>query len=404
MLARRLRRGKEIPGRLLERRGIERCPRPEGPIAWVHAASVGETASILPVIEKLGQYAPDLSILLTTGTVTSAHLLEARFADPAFPKRVLHRFMPLDVPRWTNRFLDHWRPSVAAFTESELWPNMLHGCRARGIPALLINGRMSARSYAGWRRLRGFAREILESFASVQARTEQDACRFRALGAQRVVLAGDLKFASAPLPVDETELAELRSRIGARPVWTAASTHPGEEDIVAQVHGALAVDHPDLLTIIVPRHPARAGSIRANLGSLRVSLRSAGEPPPDRDGIWIADTIGELGLFYRVSQVVFVGRSLKAPGGGQNPLEAARLGCAIAVGPWTQNFAEAVQTLAAAGALTQVQDAASLGAWVGNMLGDASRRAEVGSVAAEVSRRYADLPEKAARELLALMK
>jgi 3-deoxy-D-manno-octulosonic-acid transferase len=403
MLRTRLGRGKELPGRLAERRGIERAPRPDGKILWLHAASVGEAVSIVPVLQRLAALDPELTMLVTTGTVTSARLLERRLDELGLHQRILHRFVPLDVPRWVNRFLEYWRPEAAAFVESELWPNLLAGLRIRGIPTMMLNARMSGRSYAGWLKVPGLARQVLSGFASIHARTEQDADRLRVLGARHVTVPGDLKFAADPLSADLEELARLRVLLARRPVWLAASTHPGEESVAIGVHENLAPRHPGLLTILVPRHPQRGSRLRSEAGHLPVGMRSVGEPPPELGGIWIADTIGELGLFYRLTQIAFVGRSLFPPGGGQNPLEPARLGCAIAVGPHTGNFAEAVRVLATSGALTEVADGASLAAWVDGMLGNPAKRAQAGAAAIDVSDRYAELPGKAAAELLALM-
>ena len=403
MLKERQRRGKEIPGRLGERRGIDATPRPAGQVVWLHAASVGETVSVLPVLKILAARDSGLVMLVTTGTVTSARLLESRVTEMGLQSRILHRFVPLDVPRWVNRFLDHWRPAAAAFVESELWPNLLRALRRRGIPTMLLNARMSARSYAGWRRVPGLARDVLSVFASIQARTERDAERLRTLGAMHVAVPGDLKFAADPLPADVAELARLRNLLAGRPVWLAASTHAGEESAVIRAHIELARRHPGLLTIIAPRHPERGIAVKSEAEPFSATMRSAGELPPAQSGIWIVDTIGELGLLYRLVRIVFVGRSLLPPGGGQNPLEPARLGCAIAVGPYTSNFAEAVRVLAAHGALTEIADAASLAAWVDAMLTDACRRTQAGAAAVEVSDRYAGLPEGAAAALLAFM-
>ena len=207
----RLARGKEMRGRLAERRGIDPTPRPPGRLIWLHAAWVGETMSILPVLPALAEGVS--TIVLTTGTVTSARLLAQRL-DPALAGRVLHRFAPLDVPRWAARFLDHWRPDAAGFVESELWPNLLAACRARGIPTMLINARLSDRSLARWRRVPGLARHVLGGFARVQPRSETDAERLRALGCCRVGEPGDLKLAAPPLPVDETELRRLQRPLG----------------------------------------------------------------------------------------------------------------------------------------------------------------------------------------------
>jgi 3-deoxy-D-manno-octulosonic-acid transferase len=398
MLRRRVARGKELAVRLPEREGIDPTPRPPGRLVWLHAASVGESQSILPLLSALRAEAPDLSILLTTGTVTSAALLAARLPELGL-EAVLHRFVPLDVPAWVARFLDHWRPDAAGFIESELWPNLIDGCRVRGIPMMLVNARMSARSLRGWQRVPGFARQMLGAFDRVQAQSEADAARLRLLGARQVDAPGNLKLAAAPLPADAAELARLRALIGERPVWLAASTHPGEEDVAGQVHRCLAAAHPGLLTIVAPRHPERGAAVAAAL----VAPRRAVGQDPGTTGIWIADTLGELGLLYRLSPLVFVGRSLVGQG-GQNPLEPARLGCAIAVGPHTANFAEAVQALEAAGALTRVADAAGLAGWVDGMLRDPARRRAAGTAACAAAQGASGLPERTAAALLSLMR
>ncbi len=385
-LRRRAMRGREIASRLQEREGIDRTPRPPGRLVWLHAASVGESVSMLPVLP----YLQGVTVLFTTGTVTSAAVLA-----PALGQAVLHRFAPLDVPAWVARFLDHWRPDAAVFVESELWPNTLAACHARGVPAMLVNARMSARSARGWARAPGFARQILGTFADIRARSAGDRDRLLQLGARRVTVAGDLKFAAPPLPADAAELTRLQALIGIRPVWLAASTHPGEEAIAERVHAALVGEHPDLLTIIAPRHPARGVAIRPG-----APHRSAGQDPGA--GIWVADTMGELGLLYRLAPVVFVGGSL-VDKGGQNPWEPARLGCAVATGPHTANFDEATRKLAAAGALTVVGDTDALLAWVRAMLADPARRQAAGQAGVAVATGAGALPAETAQAILALV-
>ncbi len=394
MLRRRAARGKEAPHRLLEREGIDATPRPPGRLLWLHAASVGESLSVLPVLSALPCRVP---VVFTTGTATSAAVLGERL--PALGlHQVLHRFVPLDVPAWAGRFLDHWRPDAAAFVEAELWPNLLAALHARRIPAMLVNARMSARSARGWGRAPGFARHVLGMFNQVQAGSEEDAARLRGLGAQRVTAPGNLKSSAPPLPADGAELARLQHLLAGRPVWLAASTHPGEDEVAGQVHRRLAVRHPGLLTIIAPRHPERGARIAA---ALHAGRRSLGQDPPG-EGIWIADTLGELGLLYRLAPVVFVGRSLIGHG-GQNPLEPARLGCAVAMGPHTANFAEAVQSLARSGGLTEVADADGLAGWVDAMLRDPGRRAGIGAAAQAAATGAAGLPERTAQALLDLL-
>jgi 3-deoxy-D-manno-octulosonic-acid transferase len=402
LLRRRAGRGKEILARLGEREGIEASARPAGRLIWLHAASVGEAVSILPV---LGALPAEVRVLLTTGTVTSAALLARRLPELGLDGRVMHRFVPLDVPGWAGRFLDHWRPEVAGFVESEIWPNLLAACRARGIPAMLVNARISPRSFARWQRLGGLGRAVFASFAVAQAQSPAVAGRLRALGVRRVVDEGNLKFAAPPLPCDAAELGRLRAVLGGRPVWLAASTNAGEEALLLPVHDALAARFAGLLTIIVPRHPERGAEIAALAGGRAVARRARGEGPPqgekDGAGVWVADTLGELGLFYRLVGHAFVGRSL-VPLGGQNPIEPARLGCAVAVGPHVFNFPEAVAVLEGAGGLARVGDARALGEWVAGMIADPGRAAAMGAAGQAAVRGAEGLPGRVAGLLLEL--
>jgi 3-deoxy-D-manno-octulosonic-acid transferase len=399
MLRYRAARGKEIAGRLAERRGIEASPRPAGRLLWLHAASVGETMSVLPVVAALARLSPGSTMLLTTGTVTSAAMLEQRLPAMELSPPVLHRFAPLDVPAWIGRFLDHWRPDAVCFVESELWPNILSACRARGIPAMLMNARMSARSYAAWSRAPRAARAVLGQFARIQARGEEDAARLRKLGADRIEVVGDLKLAAPALPADPVAMRKMTDILAGRPVFLAASTHPGEEPLIKLVHDALRQRNPGLLTIVAPRHPERGPGLADELNA---PSRQRGQPPPC-EGLWIADTMGELGLWYRLSQVVFVGRSLILPGGGQNPLEPARLGRAIATGPHTGNFTAHVALLRAAGALEVTVDVHDLTRFAGMMLADPEARQRMGARAKAAVKVPETLPYDAARALLGLL-
>jgi 3-deoxy-D-manno-octulosonic-acid transferase len=381
ILKRRCRRGKEDRGRLAERRGIAGEVRPPGSLLWIHAASVGEATAVLRLIERLLEILPALEILITTGTVASAHLLEGRL-----PVRARHQFVPVDLPGWTARFLDHWRPDLAVWVESELWPNLVLETRRRGIRMVLVNGRLSARSYARWRRLPGLVRPMLAAFDDCLAQDDEQAEKLCSLGARDAVAAGDLKAAGAALPADAAELARLRHEMGMRPVWLAASTHAGEEEVAAAVHHAVSVRHGALLTVIAPRHPARGDAVAAMLArrGLRVARRSRNEAITDRTDIYLADTMGELGLFYRLCGIAFVGGSLVAKG-GHNPFEPARLGCAILHGPHTANCAAMAAALAAAGAAEIVADTGELSRAVSALLADPQlrdRRAAAGTRAA----------------------
>lgn len=402
-LRRRVRRGKEIEDRLPERFGLG-AARPAGPLLWLHAASVGETLSILPLLDALGSAAPGLSFLITTGTVTSATLLGRRL-PPALAPRVAHRFVPLDVPHWVGRFLDGWRPDAAAFVESELWPNLIAATARRRIPLVLVNGRMTERSARWWRRSAGFARAVLSPFGLVLAQTEADAARLRSLGAPAQCW-GNLKYAAAPLPFEGAELDRLRGLLAGRPIWLAASTHPGEEAIILAAHRRIAVDHPGLLTIIVPRHPERGADI-ASLGEpLAVARRAAGQDPTPETDVLIADTLGELGLFYRLAALAFIGGSL-VPHGGQNPLEPVRLGCPVLLGPHDWNFTEIVGRLEAVGGLTRIplggDRTVALAEAVSDMLTSPNRGRAQAEAAAGVAAEEAGLPERIAAALLPLL-
>ncbi|WP_240162222.1 3-deoxy-D-manno-octulosonic acid transferase, partial [Gluconacetobacter azotocaptans] len=401
LLRRRLARGKERRDRLRERMGLTGRPRPAGRLIWLHAASVGESLSILPMIDRMMARDAGLHVLLTTATVNAADLLDRRLVGEAWGGRVIHQFVPLDVPRWIGRFLRHWRPDAAALTESELWPNLIEACHRTGVPLALINARLSDRSRDGWRRVPGLARRMLSRFGWIAARSAEDAARLRALGATRMDVPGDLKEAAAPLPADPAQLAGIVDAISGRPVWLAASTHDGEEELIAQADQVIRARHPDLLTVIVPRHPERGAAIAAGLETPPVPRRALGATPGPTDRFWVCDTLGELGLFYRAVPIVFIGNSLPGPGrgGGHNPMEPARLGAALASGPLTDNFTEAFARLGDTIAI--VADPAALAEWVDGLLSDPARLAQ--------SRRRAgpvegdpDLPDRIAARLLAM--
>ncbi len=363
LLRRRLARGKEDEARMPERMGIAARDRPAGPLLWLHAASVGEALSALPLVERVLARLPAAHILVTTGTVTSARLMAERL-----PPRAFHQFVPLDAAPWVARFLDHWRPDLALWIESELWPNLLRQTSARGTKLALVNARMTERSFRGWQRWPGAARELAEVFALVLAQTEEFAARYKALGARNVSVQGNLKYAAPPLPVDASKLAELRAAIGTRHVWLAASIHPGEEAAIAEAQRLLKAGS-GTLGIVVPRHPPKgagmAEAIRAQ--GLTVALRSAGALPSGDTAIYVADTLGELGLLYSVAQLAFVGGSL-IPHGGQNAIEPALFGVPVLHGPHMENFADVVRALARANAALEVRDGASIASCLDNLL------------------------------------
>lgn len=381
-LAGRLVRGKEDRTRFSERLGQPSRARPEGRLVWVHSASVGESLSILPLIARILETAArPTQVLVTTGTVTSARLMGERLAPGAF-----HQFAPVDLPGPVRGFLDHWRPDVALWVESEFWPNLLSETHARKIPAALVQGRISDRSFAAWRRAPGLIHGLIEGFSVCLGQSAEDARKLGRLGARSPGCVGNLKFTAPPLPVDERELARLRASFGDRPVWFAASTHPGEEEIAAKAHRALAVRHSGLLTVITPRHPERGKDVATQLKGLgfRVARRHVGETPGPEIEVYLADTLGELGLFYRLARVAFIGKSL-VPQGGQNPLEAARLGCPILFGPHMTNFVEIASSLADTGAAVEIASAAELAMTLDRLLGDAQERTRMARAGEELA-------------------
>jgi 3-deoxy-D-manno-octulosonic-acid transferase len=327
LLRARVRRGKEDPARLDERLGRASLPRPDGPLAWLHGASVGEALSLLPLAEDLTRARPGLTVLITSGTRTAAELLARRL-----PAHVLHQYAPVDGPAAARRFLDHWRPDLGVFVESELWPNLLVEARRRRIPMALLSAKLSDASLRNWKRLANAARTLFSAFALV-------------LSGLGIAVAGvaDLKFGADPLPADDAALAAARTGIGARPVLLAASTHPGEDELILARFATLLQDPARAagapLLVIVPRHPERGPAIAALAAAraLTVSRQGAGEPIGQAQ-VRVADTLGELGLWYRLASLAVVAGSLVDGIGGHNPLEPARLGCPFVSGPHVANW------------------------------------------------------------------
>ncbi len=335
ILERRLAHAKEDGTRISERKGKPSRDRPAGTLIWCHAASVGESLALLRLIEQLLTTYQSANVLLTTGTLTSARLISERL-----PPRAFHQFVPVDHPVYIKEFLNHWQPDLTLWMESELWPNLLSQTRNQNVPIVLVNARMSDTSFRFWRHAPRTIRALLECFDKCLAQDERSAERFHTLGAMDVVTTGNLKFASEPLAATPKELEKLKNSMGKRPAWLAASTHQGEEEIIAAAHAQAKTRAPDLLATIVPRHPERGPCIADILtrSGCEVALRSRAEPVGQATEIYIADTLGELGLFYRLNPISFIGGSL-VPHGGQNPLEAAHLDSAILHGPHIQNFA-----------------------------------------------------------------
>jgi 3-deoxy-D-manno-octulosonic-acid transferase len=363
LLERRAKAGKEDRTRLHERLARPTTRRPSGRLVWLHGASVGESLSILPLVERLRAERPDVAVLVTSGTVTSAELLARRL-----PAGAIHQFLPVDTPGGAKRFLDHWRPDMAVFVESELWPNLLLTAKARGVKLALVSAKLSDKSYARWQARPFAAHELFSGFDLILAQDGRAADRLIGLGGM-VAGEADLKFGSAPLPVDEASLASLRARLGDRPMLLAASTHPGEDEIVLGAWRALPAnkDYGRPRLVIVPRHPERGLTVAdlALAAGATVCLRSR-EPDGSAEVI-VADALGELGLWYRLADLALVAGSLVAGIGGHNPLEPARVDCPIVSGPHVENWLTAYADLRAADGVA-FADASVLSARLSDLL------------------------------------
>lgn len=392
-LGRRLARGKEDAARIGERYGQAGQARPHGPLIWIHGASVGETLSALPLIRTLATLNPAAHILVTSGTITSARLL-----DKQLPARAFHQFIPLDTPLYARRFLDHWQPDAVLWLESELWPNLLQQVKQRAIPAVLLNGRITAKSAARWNHplLRSWIRDILAAFPLLLAQSKDMADRYRQLGATDVRLAGNLKFTAPVLTGKATTLEGLEVALGERPRWVMASTHEGEEAIALAAHDRLKQRWPDILTLIVPRHPQRAAEILGGLKGHNVAQRSQNQRIDSTTEIYLADTMGELGVFYRSAPLACVGGSFSGKG-GHNPIEAAQCGCAVLTGPDMSNFTDVAAEMTAAGALRRCPDTEALATEIETLLAAPAELAAMQQAALAITAQ----PEKVLGSILA---
>jgi 3-deoxy-D-manno-octulosonic-acid transferase len=397
-LAKRLARGKEDPERPGERRGIAGRPRPDGPLIWFHAASVGESLSTLELIRRVGERRPDINVMVTTGTRTSAALMGVRMSKNAF-----HQYVPVDVRPYIRKFLDHWKPDMAVWTESELWPALVHETSRTGIPMMLLNARMSYASHDRWRWFPGMARSVLGAFDHALAQDEDSARHLRLLGypRDRIEVTGFLKEGAQVLPHDESERARIAACIGTRPTWFAASTHAGEDEIVLAAHKLALRRTHRLMLILAPRHPERFDDVAALIESqgLRMARRSKGEYPDQDTDVYLADSMGEMGLWYRLAPVSVVCGSLCDRIGGHNPFEPAALGSAILHGPYMFNFSDIYARLAEAKAAIEVATAEELARNVQELLAP-DRAAELAKAAWEVSSRGAEVTERAVTTLL----
>ena len=368
LIRQRIKQNKEDAARTDERRGVSALARPAGPLVWIHGASVGEVLAAAALIERLR--ALGLRILLTSGTVTSAEIVARRF-----PADIIHQYIPYDSPRFVTRFLDHWKPSLALFVESDLWPNLILSASARRLPMVLINARMSQRSFPRWQKMAATIAALLGRFDSCLAQSDTDADRFHALGSRNVLTTGNLKLDVQAPPADDAKLDRLMGATRGRPVIVASSTHPGEEEMLLAAHTSLSNFFPSLLTVIVPRHAVRGDDIARMIAATgaQVALRSREELPVATTDIYVADTMGELGLFYRLSPIVFMGGSL-VPHGGQNPIEPIKLNAAVVHGPHVFNFTDVYDALDHAGGARQADDVEALVKQLGHLLGDALAR------------------------------
>ncbi len=371
-LNRRVRKGKEDPARLDERKGIASQPRPDGKLIWLHAASVGESQMLMPVILRILSHLPGLSIVITTGTVTSADLLAQ-----ILPQRAVHQYAPADHPKAVKNFLAHWRPDLAIFAESELWPNMIMQTKALGIPLALINARMSAASIERWAtRGKKSGQALLGVFDLILAAGTSTADGLTWLTGREVEAAGNLKDAAPALSVDKSQLKKLKSAIGRRPVWCAASTHRGEEVLIAEAALAVKAKKPKALLILAPRHPERAKEIKdiLNKAGLHVLRRSSHRMPTDKTDVYLVDQIGKMGLVYRLAKIAFVGGSLLDGLSGHNPLEPARLDCAVITGPHIASFADTYMSMMAFDGVKRILSAEELAPAVLKYLSDTKAR------------------------------
>lgn len=393
----RLAEGKEDAERLEERFGHASRPRPPGPLVWFHAASVGESLALVELMRLMRLERPELNLLVTSGTVSSARVLARRL-----PEGAVHQFVPVDLLGPVRRFLDHWQPDLAVWTESEFWPALMLETHARNIPMVLVNARISARSARRWRRLKGAARKLVNLFDRVLAQDDESARRLESLGLrpEKLAITGSLKEGAPALPCDEAERQRFAAALGGRPVWLAASTHPGEEEIVLAAHKRARRKIPGLLLILAPRHPERSADLDRMIteAGFPMRRRSMDELPGPDTAVYLADTLGEMGLWYRIAPVSFVGGSL-ARIGGHNPFEPAALGSAILHGPHIENFADIYDRLLARGGSRQITDAKSLAAAIAEAM-EPDVAAAMATAAWDVSSEGAEVTDRVLRLLL----
>lgn len=390
----RARQGKEDSARLGERFGRYSAARPEGRVVWLHGASVGESGVALQLIDALAARDPQLSFLLSTGTRSSAALAARRVGA-----HTIHVYAPLDRADAVSRFLSHWRPDLGVFVESEIWPNLILAARARGVKLALVNARMSPKTLHRWRAWRAAGARLIGAFDYLSAADARTAAALSDLSGKPTPMPGNLKLAAPALHVDAEARCALAAAAAGRPLWLAASTHAGEDEIAFAAHAALRRVLPEALLIVAPRHPERGEAVAALAGG--APRRSRGEPIGAAP-IYVADTLGEMGVLFDLAPVAFLAGSLLPHLKGHNPVEPARLNAAIVAGPFVESFEDVFAALSAAGGVTLVRDAASLADAVGGLLADAGARARQIEAAAKALSHGAGALDANAEALLQL--
>ncbi len=383
------------PKRFSERKGQPTAPRPDGTLIWFHAASVGECLSVLRLIDHMGQDRPDRHFLITSGTATSAQIVAKRL-----PPRTVHQFAPLDSRRYMRRFLSHWAPSAAVFVESELWPQMLCETARTGVPLALINARISKGSARNWTRAPKTARFLMGQFSMIHCQDQRTADLLQGLGLQTAQAGPNLKSFSGPLPYDATERDRMQTVLQGRPVWLASSTHPDEDQIVLAAHRKLQTNTPALLLILVPRHPERADAIEVMIAEagLNGARRSTGGRIDGNTQVYLADTLGETGLWYALCPLTCLCGSFTHVG-GHNPYEPAYAGSAVLHGPHYANFAKTYVDMDASGGSVEVADGAALTDVVGKLIAAPARLHEMGNTARQFAEAQEDALDQIALDL-----
>ncbi len=343
--------GYEDKNRLNERLGVSKTSRPNASLVWINAVSVGEAIAALTIIQAIQKKFPEVHFLLTTTTVSSENVVAKRL-----PKNTKHQFCPVDTPQSVHRFLNHWQPDIAIWIESELWPNLIYQTQERGIPTILLNGRMSPNSFANWKKMKGIIYPLLSKLNICAVQSDTQANYFKELGAQNIAVMGNVKIMMTPLTINLKEYEALKASTKNRPIWLAASTHPGEDEIILKAHQMLKQQHPTLLTIIVPRHIERASDIMTLGSQERISMALRTETSSlEEVEVYIGNTLGEMSLYYALSSVVFMGATL-VPKGGHNPIEAAQLGSFILHGPHIFKNPQLYETLSSLGLSQSIQN------------------------------------------------